>query len=251
MKTFKTLAKALMAVLMIACISSCNKDNNEDGSIFNEKKLTKISFPNGQYISFFYDQKGRLIEAEERYSDNYFKETIIWGDDAVKINTKSLYDGQESTNSYTIPLTNGMIQSYNFNSSQYTASYNQSNRLIEWGKERNKTCLIWDGDKLVSVTKDNYGHIYDNTLTYEKSCEKGYFPLLSYLIEVGHSFYLFLAHPELLGLRTNQLPARITRVYEGNDPIEVSYSYEFNNEGYISKIASTYEDEGTCTLTWN
>ena len=42
MKTFKTLAKELMAVLMIACISSCNKDNNEDGSIFNEKKLTTV-----------------------------------------------------------------------------------------------------------------------------------------------------------------------------------------------------------------
>lgn len=256
MKTFKTLAKALMAVLMIACISSCNKDNNEDGSIFNEKKLTKIDFSDGYIsygnISFTYDDKGRLIEAEERYvnSDRFYKETIIWGDDAVKISTKQSYNGNESNNSYTLHHVDGLVQNYQINSNSYTTVYNQSNRLIKWGKDRDQTTIIWDGDKLVSATNDAYGYVNDYTFTYEKSCPKGYFPLFGVLIDVGHSLYLFFAHPELLGLRTTQLPKSITSTYEDYDPYVDTFSYELDKEGYISKIITTYSDVGSLILTW-
>ena len=105
-------------------------------------------------------------------SDYSFTETMIWGDNAVKISTKELYEGKEYNDNYTLPIVNGLVQSYNFNSSQYTAVYNQSKRLIEWGKERDQTIIIWDGDKLVSATNNAYGYVYDYTLTYEKSCKK-------------------------------------------------------------------------------
>ena len=258
MKTSKMVGLALVAIALGVSLTSCSKDDptkEESGTVVNEKKLTKIDFSDGHtsygYISFTYDDKGRLTKAEQiNDSGNSFTETMIWGDDAVKINTSDKYNGKEENNSYTLPLANGLVQSYSFNKSQYTPIYNQSNKLIEWGKERSMTSIIWDGDKLVSATEDAYGYIRDYTLTYEKSCNKGYFPLLGDLIDVGHGFYLFLAHPELLGLRTTQLPKTMTSTYENEDSNVDSFSYELDKEGYISKMTTTYSDVGSWILTW-
>lgn len=254
MKTSKMVGLALVAIALGVSLTSCSKDDptkEESGTVVNEKKLTKIDFSDGHtsygYISFTYDDKGRLTKAEQINDSDYsFTETMIWGDDAVKINTSEKYNGEEFNNSYTIPLVNGLVQSY----SQYTPIYNQSNKLIEWGKERAKTTIIWDGDKLVSATKNYYDHVYDYTLTYEKSCNKGYFPLLGDLIEVGHGNYLFLAHPELLGLRTTQLPKTMSYTYDNKDSNVDSFSYELDKEGYISKMTTTYSDVGSWILTW-
>ena len=245
---------ALVAIALGVSLTSCSKDDptkEESGTVVNEKKLTKIDFSDGHtsygYISFTYDDKGRLTKAEQINDSDYsFTETMIWGDDAVKINTSEKYNGEEFNNSYTIPLVNGLVQSY----SQYTPIYNQSNKLIEWGKERAKTTIIWDGDKLVSGSQNYYDHVYDYTLTYEKSCNKGYFPLLGDLIEVGHGNYLFLAHPELLGLRTTQLPKTMSYTYDNKDSNVDSFSYELDKEGYISKMTTTYSDVGSWILTW-
>ena len=256
MKTFKMVGMALIAILMGVGFASCNKDNHsggENGVVDNDKKLTKLSLNGDTYISFIYDDEGRLVEAKEVDGADYsFTETFTWGDNAVKISSKELYNGEEYNSSYTLPLANGLVQSHQFNSTQYTTTYSQSNRLVEWGKDRDKTSIIWDADKLVSATNDYYGHIYDYTLTYEKSCKKGYFPLLGYLIGIGHGSYLYYAHPELLGLRTTQLSASVTTVSDSRPTEKVTYSYELNTIGYISKITVTEENSEsyTYTLTW-
>ena len=57
---------------------------------------------------------------------------------------------------------------------------------------------------------------------------------------------LFMAHPEIAGMRTNQLP----NTYSPGDE-EFSLTYEYDKEGYISKI-KTKDSYGsaTYTLTW-
>ena len=247
---------ALIAIVLSANFASCRKEDTpekeENGVIVGDKKLTRLSITTDEYVSFTYDDKGRLIKAEEVHGSDYsFAETMIWGDDAVKISTKELQEGKEYNGNYTLPIVNGLVQSYNSNSSQYTAVYNQSNRLIEWGEERDQTIIIWDGDKLVSATNNYYDHVYDYTLTYEKSCNKGYFPILGDLINVGHSF-IFLAHPELLGLRTTQLPASVTYTSDNKSLGTTSFSYELDKLGYISKIITKEENSEpyTYTLTW-
>ena len=78
---------------------------------------------------------------------------------------------------------------------------------------------------MVSATEyDEYGYIYDYTITYEKSCRKGYFPL-SIIMDLEFNFYLYFAHPELLGLRTSQLPASVTYTYDDNSSSTHRYSY--------------------------
>lgn len=257
MKTLRMFGMALIAIVLSANFASCSKEDTpekgENGIVVGDKKLTRLSITTDTYVSFTYDDKGRLIKAEEVDGSDYsFTETMIWGDNAVKISTKELYEGKEYNDNYTLPIVNGLVQSYNFNSSQYTAVYNQSNRLIEWGKERDQTIIIWDGDKLVSATNNAYGYVYDYTLTYEKSCKKGHYPLLSNLTDVGNGSFLYFAHPELLGLRTTQLPASVTYTFDNKSPETTSFSYELDKQGYISKIITKEENSEpyTYTLTW-
>ena len=119
MKTSKMVGLALVAIALGVSLTSCSKDDptkEESGTAVNEKKLTKIDFSDGHisygYISFTYDDKGRLTKAEQINDSDYsFTETMIWGDDAVKINTSKKYNGKEENNSYTLPLANGLVQS--------------------------------------------------------------------------------------------------------------------------------------------
>ena len=64
-----------------------------------------------------------------------------------------------------------------------------------------------------------------------------------------------MAHPELAGIRTSQCPTSET--YSEGDGYDeyLSYEYEFDANGYISKALQTYkyrdqEDKSTITFTW-
>lgn len=225
-------------------------DDSDGGDFSNEKKLIKLASSDDFFISFTYDDQERLIEAKR--SDGY-KQAMTWGDDAVKLSAIERYDGIEYIDSYTLSLSNGLVQSCCFDNYQpYIAVYNQSDRLIKWGDSDSEIRISWEGDKLVSATEyDEYGYIYDYTITYEKSCRKGYFPL-SIIMDLEFNFYLYFAHPELLGLRTSQLPASVTYTYDDNSSSTHIYSYEFDNDGYISKVTESSGDSiyGILTLTW-
>ena len=225
-------------------------DDSDGGDFSNEKKLIKLASSDDFFISFTYDDQERLIEAKR--SDGY-KQAMTWGDDAVKLSAIERYDGIEYIDSYTLSLSNGLVQNCCFDNYQpYIAVYNQSDRLIKWGDSDSEIRISWEGDKLVSATEyDEYGYIYDYTITYEKSCRKGYFPL-SIIMDLEFNFYLYFAHPELLGLRTSQLPASVTYTYDDNSSSTHIYSYEFDNDGYISKVTESSGDSiyGILTLTW-
>ena len=126
-----------------------------------------------------------------------------------------------------------------------TYYYNSSNRLIKAAFTHHlgyTVNAVWDKDKLVSVdTNDTYEAI----LTYGETCKKGYFPLISDVIGLGD--VLFMVHPEIAGMRTNQLP----NTYSPDDE-EISMTYEYDKEGYISKIKLKVNDGNTdtYTLTW-
>lgn len=244
MKTLRLFGMAMMAILMGASLSSCSKDENPK---VDEKKLARISYTDGDYTQFTYDDKGRVIVTEDISMSEgcTWKETMVWEDDAVKITT--IEKGYEAyPNNYTLSLVNGLVKErFSSDSGLYTFDYNKSNRLIEWGKEGSKISIIWDGDRMVSVKRESS----NITITYGRSCEKGYFPFFG--DTVGTWFYIYNAHPELAGLRSTQIPEIITYTYDsGKSSVEI-YSYEFDQDGYISKIIVSGEtNTRTYTLTW-
>lgn len=273
MKTFRLISAALLAVLMCANFASCSKDddaantdgggNDEGGNqevIVSEKKLVKM-VSNEETYTFSYDDEGRLNSATDTYSydDGSYSEKskysykFIWGDDAVvvkyeyELESDYIYGGTDTgTGTYTYSLKDGLVQSYvDDDNDKGTYSYNSSNRLIKAEYTRKDWTIdaVWDKDKLVSVnTNDTYVAI----LTYGETCKKGYFPLISNIIELEE--VLFMAHPEIVGIRTNQLP----NTYSYEDDEEISLTYEYDKEGYISKIKMKNEDgeSETYTLTW-
>lgn len=230
MKTFRMIGMAMMAILMGMSFASCSKD---DGDGVGGKKLTKIVVGGkfSETVEFKYDSNGRLTEAKDGGGVYQY----IWGDDAIKVNTPY------TTGNHTYSLKNGLVHSWN-----KTLTYNQSNRPIKLVPEQGgyEVTFIWDGDKLVSASEVKndyqYGYTDNATLTYEKTCQKGYSPL--FVGNLGVDDYLFMAHPELLGARTNQLPANVSssRVHNNvggvNSSSSYTFDYELDNSGYISKI---------------
>lgn len=263
MKTFRLIGAALLAVLMCANFASCSKDdaantdgggNDEGGNqqvTVNEKKLVKM-VSNEETYTFSYDNEGRLSSAIDTYDDGdygyKYSYKFIWGDDAVVVKYEK--ESGDYTNTYTYTLKDGLVQSYvDDDNDKGTYSYNNSNRLIkaEFTSKDWTINAVWDKDKLVSVkTSDKYGSYPSSILTYGETCKKGYFPLISNIIELEE--VLFMAHPEIVGIRTNQLPN--TYLYEDDE--EISMTYEYDKEGYISKIKMKNEDgeSETYTLTW-
>ena len=261
MKTFRFIGMALFAILMCVNFASCSSSDDdpteekEEGEVVvSGKKLVKIvgtskDSSDSETYTFKYDNKGRLIEATESYQEGSYKDTdtyqFIWGDDAIKVIINPTYN-------YTLTLNNGLVQNSNLDDENGVFTYNNSNRFIKYSsKSKYDTCsAIWDGDKLVSISN------YDNeaTLTYSSSCKKGYFPFIATMITYDADAILFMAHPEIAGMRTNQLPTSIT--WTDNYGSETStFTYEFDKEGYISKIVGEETFDGstetyTYTLTW-
>lgn len=227
---------ALMAVLVGVGYTSCSKDENSEngGDFSNEKKLVKETwqYSDGSTGSrtYIYDDKGRLVKCSSESS--VWNQTFIWGDDVVK------------TPHTTYTIENGVVKSSNDGSNTFTNkfSYNESNRLIKieenmfvtGSNHTSTTTAIWDGDRLVVVDDDIM-------LTYAgESCKKGFY--IPYYIILEEP--LLPAHPELFGMRTKQLPKTIS----GRDWTE-TYSYEFNEEGYVSKVTILYKDSTNASYT--
>ena len=254
MKNFRFFGMALVVVSMCVNFAACSKDNGSDGTggtnggdCLSEKKLTKIASQTWTE-TFSYDDQARLIEAVEISENETNKYTYIWGNDAVVVNkeTETVYPDNivNRSSSYTYRIDNGLVRSADKDGETEIFRYNNSNRLsrIENGGWSDK--YNWDEDKLVLINTF--------TFTYKESCKKGYFPLFVNYIS---SCPLFTAHPEIAGIRTKQLPATITWTLNdgyGQEKKELTYSYKFDSEGYISTIDMEFngEERDIYTLTW-
>ena len=257
MKTFRFIGIALFAALMCMNIASCSNDDapteekEENGIVVNGKKLAKIVSKSDAWketITFSYDDKGRLIKSTETDEYDNVKKShtyqYVWGDDAINVSDESGYK-------YSFTLKNGIVQR---ESEKYIFTYNKSNRIAQiedWGEYKK---VLWDGDKLVSIVDEDE---WDATLTYEKSCKKGYFPFVATIIEVMNEV-LFMAHPEIAGMLTTQLPTSMVTTYVSKISISnpdkdiYNFTYEIDKDGYVSKIKRECSDASswTYTLTW-
>lgn len=259
MKTLRKIGMALFAVLVSVNFTACSEeDDSTDGGgvVAGGKKLTKLVMTNSAYAetetyTFSYDSKGQLINAisifeceGERYTSDY---QLIWGDDAIKISERY----GEDVDYYTAILDKGLIERMDVNSGDYNnyciMTYNQAKRLVK-GEEKDdyEVNAIWDGDKLMSISEDGY----ETTFVYQETQNKGYFPFYSMLMDIIECDVLYMAHPELCGMRTTQLPASWT-ITNRNETETMNATYEFNKDGYISKMnIKTGDGVNTFVLDW-
>ena len=251
MKTLKRFGVALMAILVGISFASCGEVNNGDtngGGGVDSKKLVKVYGTDGQSVesyTFNYDEKGRVIQATEEYRGEENDVTtyqFTWSDSSVRVKSS---DGHTAT----FTLNEGLVRSCDDNKAMFT--YNQAARLARVEDDYEIEEMTWEGNKLMSVSKSEEGFdVYNiTTFNYNGSCQKGYFPFMSMLADLPWDM-LFMANPEFVGLKTNQLPAKVTeKSLQSNRTETINLTYELDKEGYISKI-KLKEFGATYTLTW-
>lgn len=271
MKTFRLIGMALLAVVMCVNFTSCSDDDdpikNDDGIITNQKKLMEIKETSDDgYISiytFSYDNQSRLtsiVDNEDGHSDNNII-NFTWGNNTI-IATKR----GDARRTYT--LSDNLVRKQQNNEGASKAfTYNSSNQLIKVDEtdERHSgdDCsytYTWDNGKMTKhIYKENNSeksYVYEYTYN-GKTC-KGWFPNME---DEGWDAldddYIFFAHPELVGMRTNQLPEQIfnkytdkseyydeyykeTCKYEYTDEETTKFDYTLNKDGYLESCTVTY-----------
>ena len=192
-----------------------------------------------------------MIKAEisDNIDNSKYTEThqFIWGDDAIR--HSYTYTGSSKTYNSTLSLKNGLVQREEYGNESCIFTYNKSNRLVKFNDSNYCTVdAVWDGDKLMSMFDKEEDE--STTFTYGASCKKGYYPFFASMMEPGEGYILYMAHPEIAGMRTKQLPVSVLWDY-GYEKESSTLSYEFDKDGYISKMKIS--EDGyieTAILTW-
>lgn len=252
MKTLRLIGMALFAFLMCVNFSACSDNNdeipetNEEGVVTSVKKLVEIVDASSPYaVSFVHDNKNRLTNIIIKKDGNtHMSAEWIWGDDIIMRKFTNAVGGTYSGGTY--KLKNGLVIDYDddkneYNSSNQLTSVNDGAKLFTWENE------------LLTKMEGNWG---DTKIYYSSKSCKGYFPLMAQIIfpSIGYNisyfdeyYGLYIAHPELTGIRTTQLPNKIVETYK-NEEVESNLGYTFTNDGYIESCTirqtTTYSDGG-------
>ena len=261
MKTLRLMGTAMLAFFMCVNLTSCGEENIEGGegenagntegagiALAEGKRLLSVYSTNDQF-EFEYDENGRLKSARYYERSNgqishssYTKNCkFTWHEDKIEV-------VENEDLRYTLNVVDGLVRTTEYENDHdldEEFSYNKDNRVRTTRSYPLTKYNTWRGDTLVSIENDYPEYVAELTYANGLSCKAGYFPLIPDMIGFGCEA-LFTAHPELVGMRTNILPDTFSP-----ESGKVSFTYKFNEEGYITTIKEkndrvTY----TYTLTW-
>ncbi len=231
MNTYKKVTLFFVSFVLCFVFCSCSNDGDENNmnSTSNEKKLVKITYVYGSLestTSFNYDKQGRLLVVENKDSYSRYIYSYIWSDDKVVQK-----DGNEVVE---LRIVDGLARSGSFecgnDKKDVSLLYNSNSRLLsyDFGYDYNGS-ITW-GKNGISQASNLEGEI----IYSGKTC-KGYNPYIVYHVSSSPFDDFAVAQPSLFGLNDNHLPDRIK-----GDNDEFSFSYKFDNEGYLVELAATY-----------
>ena len=105
--------------------------------------------------------------------------------------------------------------------------------------------LEWNDDELVAIHSYSFISTSNTSYTYDPNATtKGYNPLIPYTISPTN--FLYVAHPELVGLATQKLFNSENFNSTMNDKeYTFSYKYEYgvDEDGYVNKIIVRHNEE--------
>ena len=130
-----------------------------------------------------------------------------------------------------------------------TFAYDSLNRLTNTTRAYYDLSIVWDDNKLTSIKNANFMLGYTQTFEYDPLTSAiGYCPLLPYRTGAG---ILFVAHPELAGLLTNQAPVKETVKHNFTGGSTSTFTYEHDADLYMTKIIEKgqYNDSDIQTFT--
>lgn len=244
MKTFRLIGMVLLAVVMCANFTSCSDDEepakNDDGVITNQKQLVELRMTDedGESVitEYSYDSKGKLLSAN-RIESNYSKEyTITWEANKVIESTDEdaiTYTLENGLTTHTSDSDGGDLDDTDF-------TYNANSQLVKLQyNDEEYLSYTWQGEKLTKMAW-NYNNEDICELSYSGKTCKGYLPIMVWNVDDLRP--LLEAHPELTGMRCNQLPDKVYSKDEYNEET-AQYTYTFDKDGYLESCTevSTYK----------
>lgn len=268
MKILRFVSVAFVASLIVVNLASCTKEGDPQYNLVkNEKKLLKLDIEEPYYrysYQFSYDNEGRLYESTHTYYDGH-EENIINCTYSWKNNEITEQHGH----GWPYELSNGLIRKYGYETGvKYdNDQYLSETKTTESGS--NYYSIVWgSNDGRLSRSgryykKDKNSAMLEYLLNFYYTGEEaticnGFNPLVS-LFAGFYNEYVCIAHPELVGVRTNFLPNTFAETYysiDGNGrPIEDrqrgNFSYKFDSDRYIIECIMSYGDwEKKYTMTW-
>ena len=135
---------------------------------------------------------------------------FTWGDEAIVavIQSESSRHSGIDTETYTLTIEDGLVKQEAADDYSVTYSYNSSNRLqnaVKSGSNYESSYfVIWEKNKLLSISNEHL----TTTFTDWTQCNAGYSPILAIKGYEGDIDALVMAHPEIFGIRTKQLPRK-------------------------------------------
>lgn len=249
MKTLKFIGLAIAVILLGVNFTSCSKEEEPKYNLITgEKKLTKIgkTDSDGSEIrTFTYDSEERLFEVSYADDDDTYSQSYVWKNNEI-----------ETTNGgWPYILSNGVISRYN---DLWELKYDNEQRLSEIESSdiyHDKYIIDWNSNgglfNIASYSSNDISNpankVRQNSMRFFYNQEdriscKGFNPIAPFFIDCGFCAEdLWIAHPELVGARTNMLPNTFERIstYWDNDgrvqfyTEQGNFSYKFDDDGYI------------------
>lgn len=244
MKTFRMIGMALFAVLLCVNFASCSTDDDDPtgNPSVSEKRLArtmKYGIENGKeelnsIIDFKYNQENKLTAVYERelYSDDWHIDTqnFIW--DANNSIT-------HQWGKYT--LTNGKVtKEHHYEAGQYDFylyyDYDNDGHLkgCEYASEEDgekvpAVIFTWENGNLTSFAEADDINNPEMSYIYDNKNYNGFFPLFYEYTVWEDENYIFMALPELVGIKTKNLPKMII-----DGSYTYDFEYEFDQDNYIT-----------------
>ena len=241
MKNIRIVWMALIAVLIGVNFTSCSKMEEEKEVVKKLVKFTTENLSTKTEMTFTYDAEGRLKGAESVLYDGSNVSTSVyeftWGENTIDF-TMTRVEATDWVETTTLTLENGRakLQSADYLFGQESPfSYDESGRLTNTSRAYYNLTLGWVDNKLTSIKNSNFMMGYNQTFEYEPiTAVRGYCPLIPHRVGSG---ILFIAHPELAGLRTSQAPVKETVKFTllGSNSTS-AYKFEYDEDLYITKM---------------
>lgn len=251
----------IVAALFVAVSFSACSDDDEGGG----KAPTKIRYvksivdDNGSFVQFDYDQQNRIIKYE--YNDHRDGSTdlftLTYNGDVVEIKEKK---GPNFATTIRLNADNNATSAFTYvegnKSTTINYTYDKGNLI----RSENNDGFIYAYKWL------NGNRYYDGENSVNPDSDKPNFPILTYSkyytpkcnIDLTNFYFSGFVSPQsfFLGNHSANLPESEITYYEEQGKDGFKYSYEFDKDGYISKVTVTdfvhvdgYNDETTCNYT--